>query len=337
MRTARPARLAAIVATTVTAAVALAACGDSQEPTNVASTGGSVEVTIGALSNGVAKEVTLTVKRVDSIRAQLPAEVRDSGTLVIGLGELPNGTPPLGYIGEDQKTFTGSEPDLGRLVAAVLGLTPKYENSTWENLFVGIDGGRSHVGIDNITVTEQRKLKYDFASYREDNLAFEVRGDDSWNFDGTAQSLAGKTVSVGAGTNQEKILLQWQSELKAQGKTLTVKHFPDYNTMYIALAGRQIDIVFRPNPSIAYHMAQVADTPNPTRNAGTYSGAGKTLQGLIAATVKKDSGLAKPIADAINHLIQNGQYATWLDAWGLANEKVATSEVNPPGLPLSNS
>ena len=61
------------------------------------------------------------------------------------------------------------------------------------------------------------------------------------------------------------------------------------------------------------------------------------LQGLIAATTKKDNGLAKPLADAINYLIKNGQYAKWLNAWGLPNEAVKTSEVNPPGLPLSNS
>ena len=78
-------------------------------------------------------------------------------------------------------------------------------------------------------------------------------------------------------------------------------------------------------------------SPNPTRNAGTFSGAGSTLQGLIAATAKKDSGLAKPLADAIDHLIKNGQYAAWLKAWNLSNEAVAKSEVNPPGLPLDNS
>jgi polar amino acid transport system substrate-binding protein len=58
---------------------------------------------------------------------------------------------------------------------------------------------------------------------------------------------------------------------------------------------------------------------------------------LIAATSKKDSGLAKPIADAINYLIEKGQYAKWLAAWHLSNEAVAKSEVNPPGLPLDNS
>ena len=81
----------------------------------------------------------------------------------------------------------------------------------------------------------------------------------------------------------------------------------------------------------------MANTPNATRTAGTYSGAGASLQGLIAATAKKDSGLAKPLADAINYLIKHGQYAEWLKAYNLSDEAVAKSEVNPPGLPLDNS
>jgi polar amino acid transport system substrate-binding protein len=327
-------RTAFAAAAGLTVALILSACGGSSDTTTSAANGG---VRIGAVSNGAAKEVTIKVSQVDTIRAELPAAIRERGKLVIGLGALPSGYPPLAYTGDDQKTLTGSEPDLGRLIAAVFGLTPDVQNATWENLFVGIDSGRTDVGLSNITDTEQRKLKYDFASYRQDNLGFEVLASSSWNFAGDYENLAGKTVSVSAGTNQEKILLEWQKKLQNEGRTLTVRHFPDQNSVYLALDSGKIDAHFGPNPGIAYHVAQDAKTPNPTRNAGTYSGAGATLQGLIAATTKKDSGLAKPLADAINHLISNGQYAHWLDAWGLANEAVKTSEVNPPGLPITNT
>lgn len=326
-----------------------AACGGSSDggsggqpsaADNVAATSGAGTtrtVTVGAVSNGAAKPTDLTVAQVDTIRAELPQSLRDKGKLVIGLGLLPTGSPPLGFVGSDQKTLTGSEPDLGRLIAGVLGLEPQLENATWENLFVGLDSGKTDVGITNITVTEQRKQKYDFATYRKDNLGFEVLKKSAWSFDGTAESLAGKTVVVGAGTNQEKILLEWKAQLQAKGKSLTVKYFPDLNTIYLALGSGRVDAYFAPNPSIAYHVTQSASSPKPTRNAGTYSGAGASLQGLIAATSKKDSGLAKPLADAINHLIENGDYAKWLAAWNLSNEAVPTSEVNPAGLPLTNS
>jgi polar amino acid transport system substrate-binding protein len=319
-----------------TLATGLAACGGNSD---AATTTGAADgtVTVGQLSNGAAKQTGLKVSEVKSISAELPKSVKSSGKLEIGIGALPAGFAPLAYVGSDQKTLTGAEPDFGRLVAAVLGLKPELKNFTWENLFVGIDSGKVNVAFSNVTDTEERKKKYEFASYRKDNLGFEVLKAGKWNFDGNYENLAGKTVSVGAGTNQEKILLEWKKKLESEGKKLTVKYYPDRNGTYLALNSGKIDSFFGPNPGIAYHITQSASTPNPTRNAGTYSGAGASLQGLIAATAKKDSGLAKPLADAINYLIKNGQYAKWLAAWNLSNEAVATSEVNPPGLPLDNS
>ena len=325
-------------AVVITAALiaGLAACDPAAPSAEPASNGKGTTVTIGAFSNGVATETTLDVPVVDEIRSTLPKEVLDSGKLVIGIGDLPSGFPPLAYVGDDDETETGSESDLGRLISAVLGLQPEFKPSTWDNLFVGIDTGATNVGLSNITDTEKRKEKYDFASYRGDNLGFEVLKSNDWEFDGDYENLAGLNVSVGAGTNQEKLLLEWQSKLQAEGKTLEITYFADSNSTYLALNSGQIDAYFAPNPGIAYHVSQTADSADPTRNAGTFSGAGETLQGLIAATVKKDSGLAEPLAAAINYLIDNGQYDTWLATWGLENEAVDTSLVNPPGLPLDN-
>jgi polar amino acid transport system substrate-binding protein len=343
MSTART-RIVSKLALAGAAVALLAACSNaaaSSPESGASSTGSSAatstDVVVAELAGAPYTATKLTVPVQDSIRATLPQAIKDKGELIIGVGALPAGFPPLAFVGTDQKTLTGSEPDLGRLVAAVLGLKPVVSNSTWENMFVGFDSGRTDAGFSNITVTEERKQKYDFASYRQDNLGFEVKADSTWNFDGDYNNLAGKTVTVGAGTNQEKILLEWKAKLEKDGKSLTVKYFADPNAIYLALNSGRIDAYFAPNPSIAYHVSQTANTPQATRSAGTYSGAGATLQGLIAATVKKGSGLAAPIAAAINYLQANGQYTAWLKAYNLENEAVKSSEVNPAGLPLTNS
>jgi len=314
----------------------LAACA-SDASASGSSAAADGTVTVGAFSNGAATETSIEVSTVESIRETLPKEVLDSGELVIGVGALPAGFPPLAFTGDDNETLTGAEPDLGRLVAAVFGLKPVVQNSTWDNLFVGIDTGATDVGFSNITDTEKRKEKYDFASYRGDNLAFQVLASSDWDFDGDYENLDGLTVAVSAGTNQEKILSEWKSKLEAEGKTLEIVYFPDANSTTLALNSGKIDASFGPNPGIAYQNTLSKDGANLTRTAGTFSGAGETLDGLIAATVKKDSGLAQPVADAINHLIENGQYDQWLAAYDLENEAVETSLVNPPGLPLDNS
>ncbi|GGK91029.1 polar amino acid transport system substrate-binding protein [Curtobacterium luteum] len=315
--------------------VALAGCAANAS----ADTSGTADgtVTIGAHSNGAATETTVQVTEDTELHDVLPADVRDSGKLTIGVGALPSGFPPLAFTGDDQKTLTGSEPDLGRLVAAKLGLEADVQNATWDNLFVGIDSGKYDAGFSNVTVTEQRKDKYDFASYRQDNLAFQVLSTSSFTFDGDPSVLAGTTLSVSSGTNQEKILLEWQKELQAKGEDFTIKYYPDGNAIKLALDSGKIDAYFGPNPTIAYQNTQSKGTAEPTKTAGTYSGAGSSLQGLIAATTKKGSGIAKPVAAAINELIEDGTYAKWLEAYNLSNEAVKTSEVNPEGLPLDNS
>jgi polar amino acid transport system substrate-binding protein len=326
---------------TVTAALVLALAGCSSTATAgpgaaVVGADGSTTVVV-ADNTKTATRTEITVQAQPALRDELPAAVRDRGTLVIGVGALPAGFPPLAYVGDDHKTLTGAEPDLGRLVAATLGLEPDLQNNAWENMFVRLSSGQLDAGFSNITVTEERKQKYDFASYRDDNLAFAVKKDATWNFDGDYHVLAGQRVAVSSGTNQEKILLAWQKKLQAEGQDFEVRYYKDNNSVYLALASGRIDSYFGPNPGIAYQDQQSAGTSTPTRTAGTYSGAGDTLQGLIAATTKKDSGLAKPVADAINHLIETGQYDAWLKAYNLQNEAVKTSEVNPPGLPLDNS
>ncbi|MFI5613931.1 transporter substrate-binding domain-containing protein [Amycolatopsis sp. NPDC051903] len=319
----------------VTAALLTSACGGT--PQAAANADGTHSVAVAANTTDE-HPVTLTVPTVAEIRAKVPKAILDRGKLVIGVGALPSGFPPLAYVGTDQRTLTGAEPDLGRLVAAVLGLEPDVQNASWQNLFVRLQSGQFDAGFSNITVTEQRKQQgFDFAAYREDNLGFEVKRDNPWNFDGTYESLAGKTVAVDSGTNQEQILLEWQKRLQGEGKRLDVRNFADKNSTYLALDSGRIDAYFAPNPGIAYHAAQTAKTPNPTRSAGKYSGAGATLQGLIAATTKKGNGLVEALSAAIDYLIQHGQYKQWLAAYGLQNEAVPQAAVNPPGLPLDNS
>jgi polar amino acid transport system substrate-binding protein len=337
MSNVRPHRRAVTAAAIAIAlASGIAACGDGDDAkAGAAAPAGTVA--IGAQADGIAKPTALNVDKQQAIADLVPATIKADGKLSIGLGALPTGFPPLAFVGDDDKTVTGAEPDLGRLVAAVLGLEPEFNNDTWDNLFVGIDSGRNEVGFSNITDTEQRKEKYDFASYRQDNLGFAVKAGSAWSFNKEYKNLAGLKVAVGAGTNQEKILVAWQDKLKAEGKSLDIKYFADTPSTFKALVSGQIDAYFGPNPGIAFQISKAQGTADAVANGGVYSGAGESLQGLIAATTKKDNDFVKALAAAINYLIEHGQYKQWLAAYNLDTEAVPTSQVNPPGLPKSNA
>ncbi len=270
----------------------------------------------------------VTAQKDDKIASKVPEKFRTKGELVIG-GSAGT-APPLRFYATDDKTVIGVETDVAVLVADVLGLKPRLEVSSWENLFVGLDSGSFDVGLSNITVTEARKEKYDFATYRLDTLAFEAKKGGTWKVK-EPRDVAGKVIAVTSGTNQEKILVDWSTKNVAAGLRATdIKYFQNSSDYYLALQSGRIDAYLGPNPVSAYHAA----TSGQTEVIGTFSG-GASVQGKIAATTKKDNGLIAPVQEALNQLIANGKYAEVLKRWGLSDEAVPTSELNPVGLPKS--
>ncbi|MEV8593500.1 ABC transporter substrate-binding protein [Streptomyces sp. NPDC052012] len=320
-------RRTAAAALGLATALVLAACSNPDDggTTEVAATsGGKTKINISPDQNRV------TTDKVDSIAAEVPEKIRKRGTLEIV--DSSGSAAPLTFFATDNKTVIGVEPDIASLVADVLGLKLHINTVSWENIFVGLDSAKYDVGFSNITVTEERKEKYDFATYREDNLGFEAKKGSGLKITGP-EDVAGRTVAVGSGTNQEKLLIEWSKENEKAGrKPVNIKYYQNDSDTYLALQSGRIDLYLGPNPTAAYHAA----TTGKTEVVGTYSGAGATLQGLIAATTKKDSGLVKPLADALNHVIDNGTYAKVLERWGLPDEAVTRSEINPPGLPRTN-
>ncbi|OMI34605.1 ABC transporter substrate-binding protein [Streptomyces sparsogenes] len=326
-RLTRLTRRSAAAALPLAAALVLTACGNPSD-------GGTAEVKAG---NGTRTKINLsadqkrvTTPKVDSIAAQVPAGIRKRGTLEIV--DSSDSSAPLTFYATDNKTVIGVEPDLAYLVADVLGLKPHLNTVSWENIFVGLDSGKYDVGFSNITDTEERKEKYDFASYRKDDLAFEAKKGSGLKVTGP-EDVSGKTVAVDTGTNQEKLLVEWSKEnVKAGREPVKIKYYQNQSDTYLALASGRIDLFLGPNPTAAYHVASAGQT----EVVGTYSGAGETLQGLIAATTKKDNGLVKAVNSALNEIIDNGSYAKVLKRWGLSGEAIEKSEINPPGLPKTN-
>ncbi|MFE7107313.1 hypothetical protein ACFU98_03390 [Streptomyces sp. NPDC057575] len=124
-----------------------------------------------------------------------------------------------------------------------------------------------------------------------------------------------------------------EENVRAGREPVDIKYFQKDTDYYLALQSGRIDACLGPSPSANYHVASAGRS----EIVGTLSGAGDGLQGKIAATTKKGSGLVGAYAAAIDHIVRNGSYARVLKRWGLADEAVTESEINPPGLPESGS
>jgi polar amino acid transport system substrate-binding protein len=297
----------------------VAACGSPEAATApAAEQPGGVNIT--------ANQNRIRAQKVDAIAALVPADVRARGTLVVGT--TGNGTPPLSFRADDDKTVIGVEPDLAQLVADVLGLKLDLRASSWENLFLSVENRQFDAGFSNVTVTEERKDKYDFATYRKDTIAFEVKNEKNISVR-EAKDIAGLTVGVSAGTNQEQILLRWDQQNTAAGLApAKFQYYQATSDYYLALQSGRIDVYVGPNPTSAYHVA----VDGKTKIVGTVSGGG-TIPADIAAMTKKDDGLVKALQQALDTVIKNGQYTEVLKRWNLTSEALPASEINPRGLP----
>ncbi len=71
-------------------------------------------------------------------------------------------------------------------------------------LAAGVTSGKYDAAISNITVTKERKEKFDFATYRKDSLGFYVKSTSPLSKIDKAEDIAGLKIIVGSGTNRRR-------------------------------------------------------------------------------------------------------------------------------------
>jgi polar amino acid transport system substrate-binding protein len=299
---------------------------------------------VGALALGVAAiafaatSFNLTPDQQGRIRTSAdPAVVKaipqhfafvEKDTLTVGI--VP-ALPPISTYATDAKTVVGFDPDLSQLVADSLGRKLKLVPLAWPDWPLALQSGKVDAVISNVTVTEERKEKFDFSTYRRDNLGFYVRSDSPIKSIRDPKDVAGLRIITDAGTNQEKILLEWDRENIAHGlKPVTVQYYDDPAVSTVALQSGRADAIFSVNAVLAYQAA----VQGKTRLVGTVSG-GWPRTAEVAITTRRGSGLAAPLTQSLNDLIEDGKYRQVLDRWSLTSEAIEHAATNPPGLPRS--
>ncbi len=240
---------------------------------------------------------------------------------------------PFGTFATDNKTVVGSEADIAQLVADSLGLELNLVHVAWADWPVGIQSGRFDAVISNVTVTEERKQRLDFSTYRVDQLGFYVKSTSPITSLKEPKDVAGLKVIVGSGTSQERILLNWIKQNEAAGlKGTEVQYYDDDAVLQLALQSGRADAYLGPNALLSYR----ASLDRKTKLVGTVPG-GWPLTAEIAVATKKDAGLADAITAAINAQIRNGNYAKALARWNLQEEAIPESRTNPSGLPKTGA
>ncbi|GHD07212.1 ABC transporter substrate-binding protein [Streptomyces violarus] len=262
------------------------------------------------------------VRKVDSVAALLPADVRKAGTLRIGSSV---GFPPGAYYPNGPgKAPAGQDIDIADAVAKVLGVKPARQDASFETILPALGSGKFDVGTGNFGVTTQRLKTVDFVTYINDGQGFAVKkGNTTLKKKVTdLKQLCGLTIGTGAGTTFETTLTAQKDVCaKAGKKPYEVKVYSENAATLTALQQGRIDVIMSTINGLRYQASQPASQT-------TFLGEYHRLD--VGFAFRKNSPLTKAFQAAVDELIKDGTYARILEKWGTSASAIDASQINPP-------
>lgn len=97
---------------------------------------------------------TETTEAVDQLAA-----IKEKGVMVVACEGV---YAPWNYHDEADE-LVGYDVEVGKLIGEKLGVEVQFEECEWDAIFAGIDAGRYDMAIASVTVTDERKEKYEFS------------------------------------------------------------------------------------------------------------------------------------------------------------------------------
>lgn len=294
----RVGRLAAVVAA---GALALGACGGD-------SGGGDSSPSPSGIPAVTADE---------TLAAQVPEDIKSTGTLTFGTDAS---YAPSEFLADDGTTIIGLDVDLGKAIAAKLGLEGQFENSTFDSLIVGVVNGKFPAAMSSFTINPERMKQVNMISYFDAGTSWAVQAGNPTGI--SVDDPCGKTVAVQKATVQVDDIEARNADCKSAGKPeINIQQYTLQSDATTAVVSGKADAMLADSPVVAY---AIKLTPTLEQLGEIYDSA---PYGVVVP--KDETEFAEAIQGAINALIADGTYQAILDQWGVGNGAITESEVNP--------
>ncbi len=191
-----------VVPTLVVLGLALAACGDAEEPASSSESTGSAT---GSADDGT---VCATTDATDD----LLAEICDKGVLTVSTD--PAYPPQSKYVPKDDE-YVGFDIDVATEIAKRLGVDIAWEAPAWDVITAGGWNGRWDLSVGSMTMTNDRQEVLHFTEPYYFTPAVAVVHEDNSSIEELESDLDGKAVGVCSGCTYEQFL----------AKSLSIKGF----------------------------------------------------------------------------------------------------------------
>ena len=288
-------------------AVLAAGCGGSSKKASSTTTTAATTTTGGTIS---------TPATDSTVAAQVPSKFK-SKTLVVAADAT---YAPNEFIGSNGKTVEGMDPDLGKALAAVMGIKVKVVNTSFDGIIPGLAAGKFDVGMSSFTDTKERQKTVDFVTYFQAGTSFYVKANGGPTIN-TLADLCGHSVGVERGTTQADDATAQSGKCKSAGKSgVKVAVYPDQNAANLAISSGRQQVGMADSPVAAYIVKQ---------SNGQFKLTGKSYNTApYGIAIPKGSGLAKPFLSALKVLMSDGTYKAILTKWGIADGAITNPKIN---------
>jgi polar amino acid transport system substrate-binding protein len=236
-----------------------------------------------------------------------PPAILQAGTLKIC---APNdGTPPSVYH-DETGALVGSEVDLGKALAAQLGLKPDYVQSAFAAVIPTLQAKQCDVIMAQLYIKPEREKVVDFVPYLYSGTGIAVSKERPADITGMDDSLCGKKVMVAVGTTAESLSQEQSDKCTAAGKpSIDINRNNHADVSIQQVQNGQVDAYLDTAETLGYYATK---TGAKIQMAGQPFGTIK----IGAATLKGNTELQNAIAQALSELESNGTYAKIIAEWG---------------------
>ncbi|WP_198147918.1 ABC transporter substrate-binding protein [Microbacterium sp. XT11] len=308
MRTQVP-RIAAIAGLTI-AAVMLSACSTGPTDDTTGSEDGVTSITGGADAK------TAFDVAVDDDLAARAAEIVADGTLDIA---TKAGAPPYEFF-EDGDVLRGSDIDLGRAIAAKLGLDAEFSSMEFAGILPAIEAKRYDMSIAGRGDTPARQEVVDFVDYSTDSNSIVTTKGNPHDIKGI-DTLCGLSVSSVEGSVYLGLL---EEQNKSCADPIDITVFQDNaNALLQVQTGRADATMYQTGVALYLIKTDEASAGLEVVDSEEYG------KGYNAIAFNKDNAeLRDLVQEALVALDEDGIYEDIHVAWGLTANTIDEFTIN---------
>jgi ABC-type amino acid transport substrate-binding protein/predicted Ser/Thr protein kinase len=251
---------------------------------------------------------------VESIAATVPEDIKATGRLIIGVNVpyAPN------EFKDASGQIVGFDVDLMNAIARTMGLTPEYRETGFEAIIPSVRAGDFNVGMSSFTDTKARQESADFVTYFQAGSLWAQRAGGSVD----PNNACGLRVGVQYAALQEtdEIPAKSQACVGAGQPPIDKVVYVNQDDLNQALINGEVDAMSADSPVTGFAIKT---------SGGMLSEAGEVFDAApYGWPVAKGSGLAESLRQALDHLIQTGEYRTIATMWGVEKGMIDKSQIN---------